>query len=80
MTDLQRDVLGALDTHGPLDTVEIAERIDDHPLTVDRICTQLRRDGAIRTISGGRYCVTPSGREHSLRKESGRNHGSATQY
>jgi DNA-binding Lrp family transcriptional regulator len=65
MTDLRRAVLAALAADGPLDIVELAERIDDHPLTVDRVCTRLRRDGAIRTIGGGRYCLTARGRERS---------------
>lgn len=33
MTDVRRAVLAALAADGPLDTVELAERIDDHPLT-----------------------------------------------
>ena len=80
MIGMRQTVLMALAADGPLDAVELAKRTGDHPITVDRICTQLRRDGAIRTIGGGRYCLTTSGRERLPMKKSGSNHGSATRY
>lgn len=70
MIDVERAVLAALDISGPLDAVELAEQIGNHPITVDQVCTQLCRDGAIRTIGGGRYCLATSGREQSLRRGS----------
>ena len=60
---MRQTVLMALAADGPLDAVELAKRTGDHPITIDHVCTQLRQDGAIRTTSGGRYCLTTNGRK-----------------
>lgn len=62
MSRTERDVLDALTEDGPLATVDLAAAIDEHPLTVDHVCTRLHEAGYLRLIGGQRYEVTASGR------------------
>jgi len=43
--------------HGPATGPDLAERLDAHPLTVERRCTDLQRAGRIRQVPGGRYAL-----------------------
>lgn len=54
-------VLRALETDGPLHVMEIATRIEGHPITVDQACARLHDDGFISPIGGGRYRLTEEG-------------------
>lgn len=61
VTKMDRAVLRALETNGPLHVTEIATRIDGHPITVDQACARLHDDGFITPIGGGRYRLTEEG-------------------
>lgn len=60
---MEHDILETLADAGPLHVTELAERVDGHPLTVDRMCSQLHTDGYIYLFGGGRYRLTDTGRE-----------------
>ncbi len=60
---MKRSVLRALSLDAPLHIIEIADRIDEHPIAVDQACSQLHDDEYITTIGGGRYCLTDDGQE-----------------
>ena len=60
---MERDILHVLDSDGPLHVLEIASRIDGHPITVDQTCARLHNDGYISPIGGGRYRLTEDGKE-----------------
>lgn len=60
---MEDHILETLAVDGPLHVTELAERIDSHPLTVDRVCAQLHTDGHIYLFGGGRYRLTDTGRE-----------------
>jgi Mn-dependent DtxR family transcriptional regulator len=58
-----RAILRLLDEQGQLPVTAIAESLDRHPVTVDRQCYDLQRDGYIRmATSGGAYALTEKGR------------------
>lgn len=58
---LEREILDALVEEAPLSANEIAEHIDGHPLTVERVCDHLHDRGHIYALAQGRYDVTNSG-------------------
>ena len=60
---MEQDILHVLDADGPLYVMEIAAKIDGHPITVDQACARLHKDGHISPIGGGRYRLTDFGRE-----------------
>ncbi len=60
---MRQSILRALSLDDPLHITEIADRIDEHPITVDQACSQLHDDEYITTIGGGRYCLTDDGQE-----------------
>jgi|AntRauTorcE11898_2_1112593.scaffolds.fasta_scaffold34941_2 DNA-binding MarR family transcriptional regulator len=51
------DIPAALAEHGPASGPELAERLDTHPATVERRCTELQQRGRIRQVTGGQYAV-----------------------
>jgi predicted ArsR family transcriptional regulator len=64
-TDPEREILALLAEHGATPAVELAERLDRHPVTVDRHCYDLESGGHITmTATGGVYRLTPQGRRH----------------
>ena len=60
---MERNILQVLDTDGPLHVMEIASRIDGHPITVDQACARLHNDVYISPIGGSRYRLTEDGSE-----------------
>ena len=64
VTGPPRTILRLLDEQGQLPVTAIAEELDRHPVTVDRQCYDLQRDGHIRmATSGGAYALTEEGRK-----------------
>jgi DNA-binding IclR family transcriptional regulator len=60
----ERSILELLAEGEQLPVTQIAERLDRHPVTVDRQCYDLQRDGYIViAASGGAYRLTAKGRE-----------------
>lgn len=41
----------------------LAETLDGHPITIDRRCYELQRDGYIRQTSKGVYVITDAGED-----------------
>ena len=56
-------ILEALDGSSPATTVELATALDTHPMTVERHCQTLQRDGCIRRCTGGMYTLVETGTE-----------------
>ena len=57
-------ILLLLAERGQLPVASIAEELGRHPVTVDRQCYDLQRDGYIRiAASGGAYALTDAGRD-----------------
>ncbi|ELY44940.1 DeoR family transcriptional regulator [Natronorubrum bangense] len=56
-------ILEALDGSGPATTVELATALDTHPMTVERYCQTLQRDGCIRRCTGGMYTLVETSTE-----------------
>lgn len=54
-------VLDLLDTDGPLQVVEIATRLEMHPVEVDLQCSSLHDQGYIAMFGGGVYELTETG-------------------
>lgn len=65
MSEDQREceILETLAKHGALHVTEIAQKIDSHPISVDRICTRLYNDDQISLFSHGHYRLTDNGRQ-----------------
>jgi DNA-binding IclR family transcriptional regulator len=63
--DPKKEILALLADHGATPTVELAERLGRHPITVDRQCYDLESEGHITlTATGGVYKLTGQGRRH----------------
>ncbi|WP_144240146.1 helix-turn-helix domain-containing protein [Haladaptatus cibarius] len=60
---VKADILSVLCLGDPLSIIELADRLDEHPITVDEACSQLHKSGYIITIGGGRYSLTDNGYE-----------------
>lgn len=58
---LESAILRALSDRTALHVMDLAEQIEEHPLTVDKACAQLHEDGYITTSSHGIYDVTTYG-------------------
>lgn len=56
-------ILQELAKDGPLHVMEITNRVDGHPITIDRICSQLHSDGHIYPSGHGIYQLTDSGQQ-----------------
>ena len=52
--------------HGPATVPDLAERLDTHPLTVERRCAELQRTGRIRQDTGGRYTTCDASRRDAM--------------
>jgi predicted ArsR family transcriptional regulator len=62
-TDPEKEILALLADHGATPAVELAERLDRHPVTVDRQCYDLESEGHITmTATCGVYELTRQGR------------------
>jgi len=59
---LDRSIPDLLEEHGPATGPALADRLDVHPLTVERRCRALQREGRIRQGTGGTYALAGSNR------------------
>lgn len=50
---LDSRILGILCDRGELHVLEVADEIGEHPVTVERACRRLHRDGTLRSVSVG---------------------------
>ena len=57
---LDRSIPDLLAEHGPATGPDLAARLDAHPLTVERRCRALQREGRIRQETGGAYVLSGS--------------------
>lgn len=62
--ELATEILAALAEAGPLGVHQIAERLDGHPLTVERVCGTLHEESHIYPLGHDRYDLTNSGMAH----------------
>lgn len=74
---LETEILSVLVEGEPLDVTEIAREVDDHPLTVERVCNRLHDDSCIYTLWQGRYEATNRG-ERRFAGEHDREQGSGS--
>ncbi|MBZ6495903.1 MarR family transcriptional regulator [Natrinema longum] len=58
---LERTVLEALADGEPRYAVDLAARIDEHPVTVEGACDRLHENGGIRSVGCRRYEITATG-------------------
>lgn len=61
--ELHERILTVLDSDAPLDSVEIANHVDRHPVAVDQSCAHLHDQGLIYASGAGRYRLTEKGQE-----------------
>lgn len=54
-SEIERSISAVLDSHEPVTGPEIAAILEEHPLTVQRHCRKLQREGRIRQVAGGAY-------------------------
>ena len=54
------ELLEALEGDSPATIVELAIALDAHPVTIERRCRALQRDGDIRQCTGGVYTLVDS--------------------
>ena len=59
-------ILEILGKEGPLHARRIAEELDEHPLSVDRICSRLYETGDIHSCKRGHYQLTERGKTRLL--------------
>ncbi|WP_121741072.1 helix-turn-helix domain-containing protein [Natronorubrum halophilum] len=53
-------ILEALDRSRSATAVELATALETHPMTVERRCRSLQRDGYLRQCTGGAYTLAES--------------------
>ncbi|WP_207592825.1 MarR family transcriptional regulator [Halomontanus rarus] len=58
---LERDVLRAVAERRPIRVTDLADRVDEHPVAVDRACRRLHDEGHISSAGRGVYDVTERG-------------------
>lgn len=61
--DREYRILETLAEDGPLRVSEIVQKVEDHPISVERTCTRLHNGGHISSCSLGYYRVTEDGRQ-----------------
>lgn len=59
---IERRVLETLADRASLHVLALAERTDEHPVSVDQACARLHDGGYIRPVGRGVYGVTDRGR------------------
>jgi len=57
---LQRDITDVIARHGPVTATEIAAKLDEHPLRVQRYCRGLQRNQRLIQVLGGGYVLANS--------------------
>lgn len=55
--------LDVLADRSPIHVLEIAERTEEHPVSVDLACARLHDEGDIRSVGLGQYELTEQGRQ-----------------
>ena len=58
---VERGVLEVLVVQSPLHVMEISDRTNEHPVTVDLACARLHDNGDIVSVGLGRYDITELG-------------------
>lgn len=58
---MEREILAVLDNHEQLSTVEIADILGAHPVTIERHCYQLHQSGYLQVVGGGSYSLSTAG-------------------
>lgn len=61
MSDLGITILETLNACGRLHVTDIAAEIDEHPVSIDRMCNDLQKQKLARMCSGGVYTLTERG-------------------
>ena len=61
-------ILEILGEEGPLHARTIAEIVDEHPLSVDRICSRLHQVGDIHSCKRGHFQLTERGKMRLTRE------------
>jgi Mn-dependent DtxR family transcriptional regulator len=59
---MKKRILTWLADRGPAMVVELSSGLDEHPITVNRFCFELERDGLIEFITRDTYRVSDRGR------------------
>lgn len=59
--ELATDILALLADKGPLGVHQIAERLEGHPLTVERVCGTLHEESHVYPLGHDRYDLTNRG-------------------
>lgn len=62
-SDAERTLLAVLRDREAAAVTTLAETLDAHPITIDRRCYELQRDGYIRQTSKGIYAITGAGED-----------------
>lgn len=60
---LAHSVLAKIAEHRPVHVVDLAERLDEHPIAIDQACARLQKTDHVRPVAGGRYTLTDEGRQ-----------------
>ena len=55
-----KDIVAALETSAPATAPELAARLGQHPVTVERECRRLQRTGRLLQVTGGGYVLGDS--------------------
>jgi len=67
MSDLDhktdQEILKILAANAPIHVMDIAKRIDHHPITVDQTCARLHERGHIYPAGRGLYDLTDEGKQ-----------------
>ncbi|UTF53296.1 transcriptional regulator [Natronosalvus rutilus] len=59
---LERPILRALEEGSSMHVIDLAERLEAHPVTVDLACDRLYEEGCLAPSRQGTYAVTDRGR------------------
>lgn len=71
---LRTAILSELAGRPPTPVVDIAERLDEHPVTVETACDRLQEHGRIRLAGHGLYTLTDDGRRELDENPKGNQH------
>ncbi|WP_312909181.1 transcriptional regulator [Natronosalvus caseinilyticus] len=59
---LERPILRALEEGPSMHVIDLADRLEAHPVTVDLACSHLYEEGCLAPSTQGVYAVTERGR------------------
>ena len=57
VTGLARAILEALEESSPATAADLATLLETHPVTLERRCRDLQREGYVRRCRGGTYAL-----------------------